>query len=278
MATANHSTILRTVKGNIEINPGTRVLDDEGRDWAWMYVIFDDVPNTYGYSIGSDGTLWTARGKGYKPGMELRPWSIMHPSPNEWGYLQTGVRVDGKSIRVVIHTLVLNAFVGPRPDGMECCHNNGNSFDNRLANLRWGTPESNLEDKRFHGTIPRGSNAPHSTTTEPQVIRACELLCEGLPPWQIARAIGVSNEVVHQIRSRLNWNHISKDYEFPVPIERNRARGTQNHNSVLDEIRVRKIRRLASQGVPCRAIAEEMRLNRLLVNRVILRATYANVE
>lgn len=49
-----------------------------------------------------------------------------------------------------IHQLVLEAFVGPRPEGMVCCHNNGIGGDNRLANLRWDTPASNTADRVRH--------------------------------------------------------------------------------------------------------------------------------
>ncbi len=47
--------------------------------------------------------------------------------------------------------LVLKAFVGPRPHGMEACHNNGDSTDNRLENLRWDTPSANNYDLVLHG-------------------------------------------------------------------------------------------------------------------------------
>lgn len=52
----------------------------------------------------------------------------------------------------LVHRLVLEAFLGPCPDGMEGCHNNGDPTDNRLQNLRWDTHSSNMRDMRIHGT------------------------------------------------------------------------------------------------------------------------------
>lgn len=46
-----------------------------------------------------------------------------------------------------VHRLVLEAFVGPCPDGMEACHGNDVPGDNRLENLRWDTKRANHADK-----------------------------------------------------------------------------------------------------------------------------------
>lgn len=54
-----------------------------------------------------------------------------------------------------VHHLVLNAFVGPRPAGMEACHGPGGALDNRLVNLRWGTREDNARDQLRYGTNAR---------------------------------------------------------------------------------------------------------------------------
>jgi thymidylate synthase (FAD) len=58
---------------------------------------------------------------------------------------------SGRSIRANIHTLVLNAFVGPAPTGSVARHLNGNQFDNRLRNLAWGSEHENAEDRKLHG-------------------------------------------------------------------------------------------------------------------------------
>lgn len=51
-----------------------------------------------------------------------------------------------------VHHLVLEAFVGPRPEGMECLHWDDNPSNNRLENLRWGTHSENTMDSIRNGT------------------------------------------------------------------------------------------------------------------------------
>lgn len=62
------------------------------------------------------------------------------------------LRKDGKTYIKKVHRVVLEAFVGPCPDGMEALHINGDSLDNRSSNLRWGTHAENLQDMIAHGT------------------------------------------------------------------------------------------------------------------------------
>ena len=51
----------------------------------------------------------------------------------------------------LVHRLVLLAFKGPCPRGLEGCHNDGNASNNRLLNLRWDTRQSNVRDVYIHG-------------------------------------------------------------------------------------------------------------------------------
>lgn len=51
-----------------------------------------------------------------------------------------------------VHHLVLMAFVGPRPTGMEGCHWNDDPTDNRVENLRWDTRSGNQLDSVRNGT------------------------------------------------------------------------------------------------------------------------------
>jgi len=66
------------------------------------------------------------------------------------------LRDGSRNWTVKIHALVLLAFIGPRPDGLICCHNDGDPTNNRLDNLRWDTPSSNVQDSIQHGTYKNG--------------------------------------------------------------------------------------------------------------------------
>ncbi|SDN35029.1 NUMOD4 motif-containing protein [Geodermatophilus siccatus] len=68
------------------------------------------------------------------------------------GYRHVWLCTDaGKTCRTV-HTLVCEAFHGPRPRGHEARHLDGDSQNNRADNLRWGTPSQNRLDSVRHGT------------------------------------------------------------------------------------------------------------------------------
>ena len=109
-------------------------------------------------------------------------------------------------IRIIYpHKAVLETFVGPRPQGMECCHNNGDPFDNRLENLRWDTPRNNQLDRIKHGTSNRGERCAAAKLTETQVlaIRADTRLQR-----EIAAEYGVRENTISRIKSGKRWGHV----------------------------------------------------------------------
>lgn len=59
---------------------------------------------------------------------------------------------DGTKTTTAVHRIVLEAFVGPCPAGLEGCHNDGDPTNNCLVNLRWDTHQNNNLDKRRDGT------------------------------------------------------------------------------------------------------------------------------
>ena len=67
---------------------------------------------------------------------------------------------DGTAKQVRVHNLVLEAFVGPRPEGAHGCHRDDDVNNNRLENLYWGTPGQNALDMAANGNCWK-SNITH---------------------------------------------------------------------------------------------------------------------
>lgn len=80
---------------------------------------------------------------------------IMEDRPLPSGYSRVSLSLDGHS-DAYVHAAILETFVGPRPDGCQASHKNGDNTDNRLSNLAWETPSANNQRKAGHGTAMIG--------------------------------------------------------------------------------------------------------------------------
>ena len=90
-----------------------------------------------GVLVGTDGHVMVPGDKFHKP-----HWT--RGSRMKSGYFS--VCVQGHR-NLLVHRLVLETFVGPCPDGMECDHRNRDGLDNRVDNLSWVTHSENNRNK-----------------------------------------------------------------------------------------------------------------------------------
>ena len=102
------------------------------------------IPDYPHYFIIKDGQIWSKQ-KHYGKGGWLKPF-------NKDGYCRICLYKEGKHCQRPIHSLVLETYIGPCPEGMECRHLNGRRDDNRLENLKWGTKSENSRDAISQGT------------------------------------------------------------------------------------------------------------------------------
>lgn len=117
-------------------------------------------------------------------------------------YMQVALWIGMKGYAFKVHRLVLDAFVGTRPAGLVCCHNNGNGCDNRLSNLRWDTPKSNKRDSIEHGTVARGTRHPHAKLNEAAVKRIRDTTQSAR---SLGRELGVAKQTVLSVRHGRTW-------------------------------------------------------------------------
>lgn len=73
------------------------------------------------------------------------------------GYPAVALVQDGKQATHEVHRLVALAFLGPRPEGQEVRHLDGDRTNCTASNLAYGTRSENLADAQRHGTHPTGS-------------------------------------------------------------------------------------------------------------------------
>lgn len=107
-----------------------------------------------------------------------------------------------------VHSVVLEAFVGPRPNGKVARHIDGNSSNNRVENLTWGTQKENIADKNTHGTQTRGATHGLSKVSELDVLEIRRLRAAGLTLRAISDRFPISCDAIHNIVRRITWSHI----------------------------------------------------------------------
>lgn len=161
--------------------------------------------------VGDDGSVWSNKRMGSR--FKTGKWKLRKPGVHKKNgkpkYLNVTLRKDGKPFQLYVHHLVLLAFVGPRPNGQECCHKDGNGLNNKLGNLRWDTHKGNHEDDVANGTRRRGElNKGGGKLTESMVleIRRLRNLGAALPP--LAKRFGVTKSMICSIAKRRSWKHI----------------------------------------------------------------------
>lgn len=77
---------------------------------------------------------------------------IMQPgSGKRTGHKHVNLSADGKRCTRKVHRLMVEAFIGPIPEGMQVLHLNDIADDNRLTNLRVGDFSDNAYDKVRNG-------------------------------------------------------------------------------------------------------------------------------
>lgn len=131
--------------------------------------------------------------------------SEVKPILGSRGYPVVNLTRSGKRRQLFLHKVILEAFRGERPEGMESCHNNGDRLDARLENLRWDTRSGNHKDKKKHGTWQVGEKANNAKLTNEIVL---EIRKRGIGPSQAAREYGFSKSHAKRLIRGDVWRHL----------------------------------------------------------------------
>lgn len=168
---------------------------------------FKQIPNYPRYAISKTGEILSICGRGVG---QMRPWSDAVPA-KPWlikGYLGVGIRNHQGRRKVCVHTLVLETYVGPRPEGMECRHLDGNTANCDLNNLAWGTQDENVCDRIRHGRLPKGELHHKAKLTALQVVQIRKRRMNGESLGKLGKEFSITKTYVQRIASRLSWKHV----------------------------------------------------------------------
>ena len=156
-----------------------------------------EIASWPGYIITSEGHVYGQKGGRLSPGM------------GRSGYHQV-VLARGVKIRrtVMIHHLMLETFVGPRPEGHEARHLDGNRLNNDISNLCWGSRTENARDRIVHGTQVRGIKHGRAKLTQELVAEARRLNKSGIGSDRLALRFGVAKPTMWSAISRQTWAHV----------------------------------------------------------------------
>lgn len=114
-------------------------------------MLVTEHPIYKGYGVSEDGRVWTRHRQ--RVGGLVDRWRELRVSTTKRGYKKVYLKGGlDKPVNKQVHHLVLETFTGPRPEGMECRHLDGNPANNALSNLKWGTAHENYLDRVEHGT------------------------------------------------------------------------------------------------------------------------------
>jgi plasmid maintenance system antidote protein VapI len=186
---------------------------------------------------------------------------------NDKGYWHIAMHRDGVRFNPPVHFVVCEAWHGPRPEGMQVAHDDGNKDNNAPVNLLWKTQIDNDADKDRHGTRARGERNGFAVLSEQDV----EIIRQtygagGISHLQLAQLYSVSEATIQRVVVGTYWKHADG------PIQ------TNTHLLLTNEL-VKKIRQdyEDNSGLTMLQLAARHGVSKSNVHRIIRREIWKNV-
>lgn len=173
-------------------------------------VEYRDIQGFPGYRVGSDGSVFSCLAGGRYHRL-TENWHRLKPIRHANGYLFVGIYAEASNAVIrSVHTLVLEAFVGPRLPGQVSRHfPDRDPSNNRLENLQWASQKENLADREIHGTKIQGERHHNSKLTEAEVVSIRADRAAGRASVkELAERHHISLGIAYGIIARKSWKHV----------------------------------------------------------------------
>jgi hypothetical protein len=164
------------------------------------------IPSVIGYSATKTGEIYSHHR------FESFP---LKQTFHTQGYRQVNLKTTKGFRTRLVHVLVLETWVGPRPEGMVTNHKNGDKTDNRLENLEYVTQTENMKHSYAMGLSPKpptryGEQLTHLAKMTTKKVLALRAENDREPGYlkRMASKYGITAATVSKILLRQTWKHV----------------------------------------------------------------------
>lgn len=127
---------------------------------------------------------------------------VLKPCFNDTGYHRVHIRRAGIAKTKSVHSIVAEAFIGPRPIGMHIDHIDGVKTNNAASNLRYCTPKENIHYSIRLGLHAMGERHGASTLTSEdiyQILKAKREQGDKLVMTRLGERFNVSRNAIRSV-------------------------------------------------------------------------------
>ena len=166
-------------------------------DEIWKVV--KDYPD---YEVSNKGRV-----RSYKCGY----LHFLKPGKRLPGYLHVVLANKKGSFNKSVHILVLEAFIGLRPNNLVANHKDGIKTNNNFNNLEWITKSEDVKHARHLGLIPYiriGEQTSQAKLKDGEVWLIKRLLWFEYTQRKVAKMFKVCGSTVGRINKEYVWSHI----------------------------------------------------------------------
>lgn len=167
-----------------------------------------EIPDWSDYEVSSQGRVRrTTKARG---GPRLGSNRIRTLVTDRVGYQQITFCRNGRWFIFRVHQLVALAFIGPRPEGKEVNHKDGNKKNNTPPNLEYVTRSENVLHSytKLGNKAARGERCSGAKVTEAQAKKALAAIRAGAHIQTVSRRLGMNQTWGYDLLNGKIWKHL----------------------------------------------------------------------
>lgn len=187
------------------------MLPDDIEEWRF-------VPNTFEYyEVSNWGRVRRAVNAPHASTGITWPGRVMKPQFGHRGYGYVSLSVYGKARHRLVHLVVADAFLPPKPTPQHTVnHVDGNKSNNRSTNLAWATHLEQTQHAIALGLMDRShlkqftlrGEQHHQAKLTEEIVRVIRYAPSRFSSLDLAELFGIGTSQVSRIQNRQAWKHL----------------------------------------------------------------------